>query len=84
MEIFYTFPNTSTVIAAEQALIDAKISVKVRPIPNAIRAGCGLTLCISPEMRDKAEETFANAKVLYTEVYSLQDGQFTLLQKYGL
>lgn len=84
MEIFYTFPNTSTVIAAEQALIDDGIDVKVRPIPNSIRAGCGLTLCVAPEMRAKAEETFVHACVAYTEVYSLQDGQFTLLQKYGL
>ena len=79
MEIFYTFPNTSTVIASEQALLTAKIPVKVRPVPNAIRAGCGLSLCVPQELKAVTEETLAANNLTFSEVYSFQDGRYTIL-----
>jgi hypothetical protein len=45
-EILFTFYNTHHSIMAEQMLLDAKIPVKVMPMPEAITAGCGLCLRI--------------------------------------
>ncbi len=81
IEIFYTFPNTHAVIAAEQALLSAKIAVKVRPVPNAIRAGCGLCLCVSPENVDKAEQTLAEKNIEFSEAYLVENNTFTLIKK---
>ena len=80
MDIIYTFPNTSAVIAAEQLLLFAKIPVKVRPIPNAIRAGCGLSLCVSPDDKSAADKKLKDGGIEVSEIYESQDGKFTLIK----
>ena len=63
MDIVYTFPSTHAVIAAEQNILSAKISARVRPIPSVIRAGCGLMLCISLDDKQSADEIFQSKNI---------------------
>lgn len=76
MEYFFTFPNTSAVILAEQALQEQDISVKVRPVPNAIRAGCGLLLCIEEDKTTQARQILQQQKIELSAVYQLIDGVY--------
>ena len=76
MEHFFTFPNTSAVISAEQALESSGISVKVRPVPNAIRAGCGLLLCIADDKASEARNILQQNKIELQAVYQLIDGVY--------
>ena len=82
MEIYFTFPSTSAVITAEQVLIAAGMKVKVRPVPGAIRAGCGLCLAVSP---DKQKEAMDKAGTNYV-LLSLHEITYNciagLLEKY--
>lgn len=76
MEIYFTFPSTSAVITAEQVLVDAGMKVKVRPVPNAIRAGCGLCLSVAPDKQKQAMEILKNNSADYSEIYFVQDGTY--------
>jgi len=80
MEIFYTFPSTHAVIFAEKVLLSAGLAVKVRPVPSAISAGCGLCLCVSLEIRQQTEAEMEKHSVAFSAVYELQEGQFNLLE----
>ena len=76
MEYFFTFPNTSAVISAEQVLECSGIAVKVRPVPNAIRAGCGLLLCIAEDKSAQARKILQENKIELQAVYQLIDGVY--------
>lgn len=54
MEILFAFEETGAAIAAEQALMEANIPVKVMSLPSAIKAGCGLVLRVPPQDAVKA------------------------------
>jgi len=54
MEYIITFSNTSSAIAAEQYLLESKLSVTVLPLPSRIRAGCGICLKASPDEIDRS------------------------------
>lgn len=76
-EIVFTFSSTHTVIAAESALLKEGVKVKVRPLPSAVRAGCGLTLCISPNDFKRAKALLKDSSVAFFEIYELKDGKYT-------
>ena len=77
-EIVFTFSSTHIVIAAESALLKEGIPVKVRPLPSAIRAGCGLTLCVSLENLSRARSILTARSLNFDEIYQIKDGDFTL------
>ena len=76
MELFFTFPNTSAVISAEQVLQCSGVSGKVRPVPNAIKAGCGLLLCIAQDKSAQARQILQEQKIELSAVYQLIDGVY--------
>ena len=80
MEIYFTFPSTSAVITAEQVLIAAGMKVKVRRVPGAIRAGCGLCLAVSPDKQKEAMDILKEKSAEYSEIYFVQDGTYTRIQ----
>lgn len=51
-----TFPSTHDAIAAEDALRDLGLALQVIPLPDWIRAGCGLALRIGAGDGDRALE----------------------------
>lgn len=78
MEIYFTFDNTHTVILAEKVLLTASIAVKVRPIPNSIKAGCGLSLCLDLSQKQAAKAEMQKASIRYSAIYLYNKGEFTL------
>jgi hypothetical protein len=48
-EVIVCFEGASTAIMAEQALVDAGITVRVMPAPARIQTGCGFCLRFAPE-----------------------------------
>lgn len=79
-EIIFTFSSTHTVIAAESALLKEGVPVKVRPLPSAIRAGCGLTLCVSLEEFSRARSVLSERSLNFDEMYQIKEGNFTLIK----
>jgi hypothetical protein len=54
MEYILTFNSTNQAIKAERLLLAAHLAVTVIPLPPQIRAGCGISLRISPSELDTA------------------------------
>lgn len=48
-DLILSFSTTNHAILGENLLLAQNISVRVMPLPGAIRAGCGLCLRLSPE-----------------------------------
>jgi hypothetical protein len=68
-EMLYTFNTTHDAIAAEKALLDHGISVRVMPMPPQISAGCGIALRISREDAAAAQNA---AGVPIQGIYKIQ------------
>lgn len=49
MEYILTFKNTNSAIKSEHYLLGANLHVTVMPLPPQIRAGCGISLRLSPQ-----------------------------------
>lgn len=79
MEYILTFSSTNHSIAAEQTILDAKINVKVMPLPPQIKAGCGLCLRMAganlPASLDLLKEKHINASGIFLR--KLQNGKST-------
>lgn len=43
-ECIFAFSTTHDAMQAEQFLLDQKIEIRVMPLPQAIRSGCGIAL----------------------------------------
>ncbi len=53
-EILLTFEGASVAARAERLLLGAGFSVRVMPVPGAIRAGCGIALRLPPDESEAA------------------------------
>ena len=56
MEYVITFNTTNHAIKAEQCLLHQGLRVGVLPLPTQIKAGCGISLRVSPDEITQAKE----------------------------
>ena len=70
MEEYYliTFESTHAAISTEKLLKPAEVTIM--PVPRFISASCGISVRISPEKRDAAEDIFREKSVLKPEEYA--------------
>lgn len=68
-EILFTFGTTAAAIAAEAALQNAGLAVRVMSLPSSIRAGCGLCLRVSPADAKAAAQLLSGAKIEIADTY---------------
>ena len=68
MEYVITFDNTNQAIKAENCLLGMHLKVGVMPLPSQIKAGCGISLRISPEEIKVVLEALASGSI---EIYRL-------------
>ena len=59
---------------AEQSLLEGKFSVRVMPVPSAIRAGCGFCLRLIPEELERAAAFLAELGIVLADIY-LPEGE---------
>jgi hypothetical protein len=59
MELLISFASVNDAIAAEAALADAGLPVRVMSLPSAIRAGCGICLRVDSPRLAAARATLA-------------------------
>ena len=71
-EILFTFGSTADAIAAEAALQNAGLAVRVMSLPSSIRAGCGLCLRVSPAHAKAAAQVLQNASIPAQDIYKRQ------------
>lgn len=50
MEYIITFASTSQAIRSERLLLDARLKIRVMPLPGQINVGCGV--CLRVEARE--------------------------------
>jgi hypothetical protein len=70
MDEYYllTFESTHAAIRTEKLLKPA--NVRIMPVPRFISASCGISIRISPDSRDQAEELFRSDSGLTPDDYA--------------
>lgn len=71
MEAILTFATTHHAIRSEQLLLGAGFHIKVMPLPNSIRAGCGLCLRIDEKHLFAAWELLNAGGIPLQESYAM-------------
>jgi hypothetical protein len=68
-EIILTVRNSHDAIAAEQALLEARVPVRVMPLSTQIGMGCGICLRADPSQRHAVSEALARAGIDTVSLY---------------
>ena len=78
MEYIITFDSTNHAILAESILCEQNIKVKVAPLASQIKAGCGITLRLSPDDLEQAMQVLKDSNISIN-FYSrkIQDGKYS-------
>ena len=80
MNYLIVFDSTSQAIKAEAMFNQSKINIKVRPIPNEVSSGCGISVYFDDI--DKVKEVIKNEKLGFSNIYQIKDTKFiTYIQK---
>ncbi len=69
LEAVLTFARTRCAIAGEETLLAAGVKVRVMSRPAALGDGCGISLRVAAEERERAVRILREAKVEVEEVY---------------
>jgi hypothetical protein len=71
------FRGTHQVLSAEKRLRQAKIPVRLIPVPRRLTSDCGLALRVSIAERDRVRQILAEARVLPVSVHVPRvDGEY--------
>ena len=62
---------------AEQALLEGKFSVRVMPVPPAIREGCGFCLRLLPDDLEAASAFLSRREIILTEAFIAEQNNYT-------
>ena len=73
-EALFTFPSTRNAIAGEKALLQAGLSVKVMPMPEALSHQCGICLRLPLDELDAGKTALAAAGISIDRLY-LKEGE---------
>lgn len=68
-EIVLTFRETRDAIAAEKALADAGLPVRVMSRPSALGEGCGICLRLDVDRRQSAVAALCDAGIICEALY---------------
>ncbi|HPX92605.1 MAG TPA: DUF3343 domain-containing protein [Bacillota bacterium] len=69
MEYLIAFTSTSQAIRAERLLMDAKLKIRVMPLPGQINVGCGICLRVEAEELEEALRILQSRLIGGIEVY---------------
>ena len=70
VEIILVFARTKETIQAEGILEEAGLSIRVMPLPSAIRAGCGVCLHLPEAQFREASARLKEAKIPVESVFA--------------
>ena len=76
MEVILTFATSNHAIKAENILMKNNLTVRVMPLPPAIRAGCGLCLRIVLPELNGARVLLAREDVPIEGIYRKDSGNY--------
>ena len=74
-EAIICFESVTQAIMAEQALVGGKFSVRVMPMPSAIRGGCGFCLRFAPDDLERAAAFLLGLEIAVDEAYLREEAQ---------
>ena len=71
MKYLVTFSSTAFAIKAENVFLNHNIAIKIRPLPNEISSGCGISIVFDD--LEKVRKIIESEKIKYNKLYH-QDG----------
>lgn len=74
MRYLMTFDSTAHAIKAEHVLLENKVSLKIRPLPNEISSGCGISIIFDD--LDAINLFVSNDKFKYNKLYEHKENKY--------
>ncbi len=71
--VVFAFGSTHESLAAEEALLDAGLTVKVMPLPRTRGSLCGIALRLIPEERHAAHAELAKHGIMVAAEDEIED-----------
>ncbi len=68
-ELVFTFRSTHAAIRGEQLLRDGGVAVRVMPLPDCLKAGCGICLRVDEGEFPRTAALLSGAGVAWEAVY---------------
>ena len=78
MDYLITFESTAHAIRAEDIFLKSELAIKIRPLPNEISSGCGLSIAFSDLASVKKVVT--TNKLQYNKIYLKQNGEYLVIE----
>lgn len=69
MEYIITFSSTSQAIRSERLLLDARLKIRVMPLPGQINVGCGVCLRVEPHDIEEAMKILHDNQIGEIQVF---------------
>lgn len=76
MSYLIVFDSTSQAIKAEAMFNQSEINIKVRPIPNEISSGCGISIYFDDV--ETIKEVIKNKKLDFSNIYQIKGTEFII------
>lgn len=71
MEYLMSFSSTAHAIRAESVLLKDDITLKIKPLPNEISSGCGITVVF--EDLESVKKSIGANELKYDKLYSYDE-----------
>ena len=74
MDYLITFESTAQAIRAEDIFLKNNVKVKIRPLPNEISSGCGISIAFADLVIVK--KLVADNQIIYNRIYLKQNNEY--------
>ena len=74
MHYLITFATTAQAIKAENIFLKNELKIKIRPLPNEISFGCGLSITFDDLTKVKA--VIVAEKLKYDKIYIIENKEY--------
>lgn len=75
MKYLVTFNSTAHAIKAESILLENNLTIKIRPLPNEISSGCGISIAL--DNIDMLKEIIASGDLKYDKIYFVDNDEYS-------
>lgn len=74
MKYLITFDSTAHAIKAENVLLENNVTLKIRPLPNEISSGCGISIVFDD--LEKVNLLVRQDKFKYNQLYEYKEKNY--------
>lgn len=78
MKYLITFNSTAQAIKAESVLLKNDLKIKIRPLPNEISSGCGISIALDDI--ESLDKVITDNDLKYEKIYSFTNNKYLVIK----